>query len=257
MSKSVLLLFSSKAFIVSSLSFRSLIHFRLSFVRGVRECSVFIFSMLLSSRNRSLRGLSLLLFLFFIFSSVSSWVGRVLACPAWFLVLAAQGSSSRVKFRLLSVSLLHSTLRLRSGGGINSRAAPSGSSGSEKAGRPVSVSRNPRGLRSRGEQVLGARRVRTEECTREQTHSESSSSSAAGRHLLRARFSARGWGWRAVSWPQPPQECHSLVGGSPHSRSPRSRGWDGVRSKLFMRNQPARSPSVSHWPLLTSSKSLA
>ena len=68
MSKSVLLLFSSKAFIVSSLSFRSLIHFRLTFVHGVRECSAFIFYTLLSSRNHSLRGLSLLLF-FFIFLS--------------------------------------------------------------------------------------------------------------------------------------------------------------------------------------------
>ena len=114
----------------------------------------------------------------------------------------AQGSSSRVEFHLLSVSLCHSTLRLRSGGGINSRAAPSGSSGSGKAARPVSVSRNPRGLRGRGEQVLGARRVRTEECTREQTHSESSSPLAAGQHLLRARLSARGWG--GGPYPGPP-----------------------------------------------------
>ena len=42
MSKSVLRMFSSKSFIVSSLTFRSLIHFEFIFVRGVRECSKFI-----------------------------------------------------------------------------------------------------------------------------------------------------------------------------------------------------------------------
>ena len=42
MSKSVLLMFSSRSFIVSSLTFRSLIHFEFIFVYGVRECSNFI-----------------------------------------------------------------------------------------------------------------------------------------------------------------------------------------------------------------------
>ena len=42
MSKSVLPLFSSKSFIVSGLTFRSLIHFEFIFVYGVRECSNFI-----------------------------------------------------------------------------------------------------------------------------------------------------------------------------------------------------------------------
>ena len=42
MSKSVFAMFSSKSFIVSSLIFRSLIHFELIFVCGVRECSNFI-----------------------------------------------------------------------------------------------------------------------------------------------------------------------------------------------------------------------
>ena len=42
MSKSVLPVFSSKSFIVSSLIFRSLIHFEFIFVYGVRECSSFI-----------------------------------------------------------------------------------------------------------------------------------------------------------------------------------------------------------------------
>ena len=44
MSKSVLPLFSSKSFIVSGLTFTSLIHFQLIFVHGVRECSNFIIS---------------------------------------------------------------------------------------------------------------------------------------------------------------------------------------------------------------------
>ena len=39
MSESVLLMFSSRSFIVSGLTFRSLIHFEFIFVNGVRECS--------------------------------------------------------------------------------------------------------------------------------------------------------------------------------------------------------------------------
>ena len=42
MLKSVLPVFSSKSFIVSGLTFRSLIHFEFIFVYGVRECSNFI-----------------------------------------------------------------------------------------------------------------------------------------------------------------------------------------------------------------------
>ena len=42
MSKSVLPMFSSKSFIVSSLTFRSLIYLEFIFVYGVRECSNFI-----------------------------------------------------------------------------------------------------------------------------------------------------------------------------------------------------------------------
>ena len=42
MSKSVLPMFSSKSFVVSGLTFRSLICFRFIFVFGVRECSSFI-----------------------------------------------------------------------------------------------------------------------------------------------------------------------------------------------------------------------
>ena len=42
MSESVLLMFSSRSFIVSGLMFRSLIHFEFIFVYGVRKCSSFI-----------------------------------------------------------------------------------------------------------------------------------------------------------------------------------------------------------------------
>ena len=42
MSESVLSMFSSRSFIVSGLTFRSLIHFEFVFVDGVRKCSSFI-----------------------------------------------------------------------------------------------------------------------------------------------------------------------------------------------------------------------
>ena len=42
MSKSVLPMFSSRSFKVSSLTFRTLLHFELIFIDGVRECSNFI-----------------------------------------------------------------------------------------------------------------------------------------------------------------------------------------------------------------------
>ena len=42
MSSSVLPVFSSKSFIVSGLTFRSLIHFELIFLNGVKKCSNFI-----------------------------------------------------------------------------------------------------------------------------------------------------------------------------------------------------------------------
>ena len=44
MSESILPMFSSKSFIVSGLTFRSLIRFQFVFVYGVRKCSSFIFS---------------------------------------------------------------------------------------------------------------------------------------------------------------------------------------------------------------------
>ena len=42
MSKCILRIFSSRSFIVSGLTFRSLIHFQFIFVYGVRKCSNFI-----------------------------------------------------------------------------------------------------------------------------------------------------------------------------------------------------------------------
>ena len=42
LSESVLSMFSSRSFIVSGLTFRSLIHFEFTFVYGVRKCSSFI-----------------------------------------------------------------------------------------------------------------------------------------------------------------------------------------------------------------------
>ena len=42
MSKSVLPVFSSRSFIVSGLTYRSLIHFEFIFVYGVKECYNFI-----------------------------------------------------------------------------------------------------------------------------------------------------------------------------------------------------------------------
>ena len=42
MSESVLPMFSSRSFIVSGLTFRTLIHFEFIFVYGVRNCSSFI-----------------------------------------------------------------------------------------------------------------------------------------------------------------------------------------------------------------------
>ena len=64
MSKSILYIFSSKSFIVSSLTFRSLIHFEFIFVCGVRECSSFIVFLvaILFSQDHLLKRLSFFLY---------------------------------------------------------------------------------------------------------------------------------------------------------------------------------------------------
>ena len=46
MSKSVLLMFSSRSFIISIVTFRSLVHFEFIFVYGVRKCSNFSLSLM-------------------------------------------------------------------------------------------------------------------------------------------------------------------------------------------------------------------
>ena len=62
MSESVLPMFSSRSFIVSGLTFRSLIHFEFIFVYGVRKCSGFILLQVVDqiSQHHLLKRLSLI-----------------------------------------------------------------------------------------------------------------------------------------------------------------------------------------------------
>ena len=62
MSESVLPMFSSRSFIVSGLTFRSLIHFEFIFVYGVRKCSSFVLLQAVDqfSQNHLLKRLSFL-----------------------------------------------------------------------------------------------------------------------------------------------------------------------------------------------------
>ena len=62
MSESVLLMFSSRSFIVFGLTFRSLIHFKFIFVYGVRKSSSFILLQVVDqfSQNHLLKKLSFL-----------------------------------------------------------------------------------------------------------------------------------------------------------------------------------------------------
>ena len=66
MSESVLPMFSSRNFIVSSLTFRSLIHFEFIFVYGVRKCSSFILLQVVDqiSQHHLLKRLPFLPFVF-------------------------------------------------------------------------------------------------------------------------------------------------------------------------------------------------
>ena len=57
-------MFSSKSFIVSGLTFRSLIHFEFIFVYGVRECPNFILLAVQFSKHHLLERLSFLLCIF-------------------------------------------------------------------------------------------------------------------------------------------------------------------------------------------------
>ena len=62
MSENVLSMFSSRSFIVSGLTFRSLIHFEFIFVYGVRKCSSFILLQMVDqiSQHHLLKRLSFL-----------------------------------------------------------------------------------------------------------------------------------------------------------------------------------------------------
>ena len=75
MSKSILPVFSSRSFMVSSLVFKSLIHFDIIFVNGDGECSDFILLLLngavLFSQHHLLKKLS---FLHCIFLPPLSWI---------------------------------------------------------------------------------------------------------------------------------------------------------------------------------------
>ena len=66
MSESVLPMFSSSSFIVSGLTFRSLIHFEFIFVHGVRKCSSFILLQMVEqfSQHHLLKRLSFLYCIF-------------------------------------------------------------------------------------------------------------------------------------------------------------------------------------------------
>ena len=56
MSENALPMFSSRNFIVSGLTFRSLIHFEFIFVYGVRKCSSFIFLQMVDQFSQFLPG---------------------------------------------------------------------------------------------------------------------------------------------------------------------------------------------------------
>ena len=66
MSESVLPMFSSRSFIVSGLTFRSLIHFEFIFVYDVRKCSSFILLQVVDqfSQHHLLKRLSLIYCIF-------------------------------------------------------------------------------------------------------------------------------------------------------------------------------------------------
>ena len=67
MSENVLPMFSSRSFIVSGLTVRSLIHFEFIFVYGVRKCSSFILLQVVNqfSQHHLLKRLSFLHCIFF------------------------------------------------------------------------------------------------------------------------------------------------------------------------------------------------
>lgn len=129
---------SSKAFIVSSLSSRSLIHFGFALEHGVkRECSCVHFSHAVVLLEPLAGGLCLLPL-----CVVLSWADSPVSC----LVsgpCCTQSSSSRVKSCLLSASLLTALSDFDLGAVLIPGLLRLGPQAQGRAGRPVSVSRNP------------------------------------------------------------------------------------------------------------------
>ena len=76
MPENVLSVFSSKSFIISSLTFRALIHFEFTFVYGVRECSNFTFALFYTcsshlSQHHLLKWLFFIIYSFILCQSLS------------------------------------------------------------------------------------------------------------------------------------------------------------------------------------------
>ena len=82
MSESVLPIFSSRSFIVSGLTFRSLLNFEFIFLHGVRQCSSFILLHMVDqfSQHRLLKRLSFLHCLFLLLFSLLWEVGHRGSC---------------------------------------------------------------------------------------------------------------------------------------------------------------------------------
>ena len=85
MSESVLPMFSSRSFIVSGLTFRSLIHFEFIFVYGVRKCSSFILLQVVDqfSQHHLLKRLS-----FFPLYILASFVEDKVSIGSWIYLWA-------------------------------------------------------------------------------------------------------------------------------------------------------------------------
>ena len=84
MSDSVLPMFSSRSFIVSGHTFRSLIHFELIFVYGVRKCSSFILLQLVDQLSQH----HLLKIVFSLLYILASFVKDKVSIGAWIYLWA-------------------------------------------------------------------------------------------------------------------------------------------------------------------------
>ena len=92
-------MFSSKSFIASGLTFRSLIHFEFIFVYGVRECSNFILLHVAVqfSQHHLLKRLSVLHCIFFFFKLINFfiyWLRWVFVAACGLSLVVASGGYS-------------------------------------------------------------------------------------------------------------------------------------------------------------------